>query len=295
MRGILIIFMLRFFSWLPLWLSHAIGTGIGLCLYYTPARSRHITLTNLKLCFPEWNQHKRFAIARKSLIEAARSVTESGAIWCWKPSHIQKLVREVSGEEIYQSALKKAKGIIVLTPHLGAWEVIGLHLTLTYPNQGLTILYRPPHIPELDRLILHARERTGAKLVPTTISGVKALYHALAEKQSIGILPDQDPGNSGGVFAPFFGVSANTMALVSKLARKSGAAVIYIYVERLPRGKGFHLHFHSATDAIYDNDVVLSATAINQGIEECVRELPDQYQWSYRRFKTRPEGEAGLY
>lgn len=295
MRGTIIILILKVFSWLPLWLSHTIGAGIGLCLYYFPNRLRQITLTNLKLCFPEWSQHKQLAIARKSLMEAAKSVTESGALWYWKPPRIRKLVQKVSGEEIYQTAQKKGKGIIVLTPHLGAWEIIGLHLTLTYPDHALTILYRPPHIPELDQLILHGRERTGAKLVPTTASGVKALYHALAEKQNIGILPDQDPGNSGGVFAPFFGVPANTMVLVSRLARKSGAPVIYIYAERLPLGKGFHLHFQDATDVANDNEVVRSATAINQGIEKCVREHLEQYQWSYKRFKTRPEGEGSLY
>lgn len=295
MRGKLIILILNVFSWFPLWLSHAIGTGIGLCLYYTPNRLRQITLTNLKLCFPEWNQNKRFAIARKSLIETGKSVAESGALWHWKPPCIQKLVQGVSGEEIYQTALKKGRGIIVLTPHLGAWELIGFHLTQTYPNQALTILYRPPHIPELDQLLLHARERTGANLVPTTASGVKALYHALAEKQTIGILPDQDPGNSGGVFAPFFGVTANTMSLVSRLAQKSGAPIIYIYAERLPWGKGFHIHFHDATNAVNDSDTMRSATAINQGIEKCVREHPEQYQWSYRRFKTRPTGEASVY
>ncbi len=295
MQGKLTLFLIQFFSWLPLQLFHAIGAGIGRCLYLIPNSLRNITLTNLKLCFPEWGEQQRKRIAYKSLIETGKSATEIGALWHWKPSRIAKLVRGVSGEEIVQAAQEKGKGIIFLTPHLGAWEIAGLHLALTYPDHKLTVLYRPQRYKPLDNFILQARERAGARLVPTATRGVKALYHALADKQNIGILPDQDPGDNGGIFAPFFGVSANTMALVSKLAQKSGAPVIYIYAERLPKGKGYYIHFHDAPDAVNDSDTEQSTTVINQGIEHCVRELPEQYQWSYRRFKTRPEGETGFY
>ena len=295
MQGNLTLFLIRFFSWLPLWLSHAIGAGIGRCLYLIPNSLRDITVINLKLCFPEWGSQQRRKITYKSLIETGKSATEIGTLWHWKPSRIAKLVQGVSGEEIVQTAQKKDRGIIFLTPHLGAWEIAGLHLALTYPDHKLTVLYRPQRYKPLDNFILQARERAGARLVPTAARGVKALHHALADKQNIGILPDQDPGNNGGIFAPFFGVSANTMALVSRLAQKSGAPVIYIYAERLPKGKGYHIHFHDASDTVNDSDTVQSATAINQGIEYCVREHPEQYQWNYRRFKTRPAGEAGFY
>lgn len=295
MREQLIIFFLRIFSWLPLRLAHAIGVGIGCCLYFIPNRLRQITLINLQLCFPEWDESKRKKIAYKSLIETGKSVTETGALWHWKPSRIQQLIRKVSGEQIYQEAVEKGKGIIILTPHLGTWELTSLFLTMTYTNQTLTALYRPQQAEALNTLMLNARQRTGTYLVPTSSRGVKALYHALTDKQRIGILPDQDPGDNGGVFAPFFGISANTMVLVSRLAYKSSAPVIYIYAERLPKGGGYHLHFHGTTDAVHDNDIVNSTTAINAGIEECVRELPEQYQWSYRRFKTRPKDETGFY
>ncbi len=247
MQGKLTLFLIRFFSWLPLWLSHAIGAGIGRCLYLIPSSLRDITVINLKLCFPEWGDQQRRRITYKSLIETGKSATEIGALWHWKPSRIAKLVQGVSGEEIVQAAQQKGRGIIFLTPHLGATK------------------------------------------------GVKALCHALADKQNIGILPDQDPGNNGGIFAPFFGVTANTMALVSRLAKKTGAPVIYIYAERLPKGRGYRIYFHDASDAVYDSDTIQSATAINQGIEYCVREHPEQYQWSYKRFKTRPAGETDFY
>jgi KDO2-lipid IV(A) lauroyltransferase len=295
MRGQLIILFLWVFSWLPLRLSHAIGAGIGCCMYFIPSRLSQVTSINLQRCFPEWNKSQRKHIALKSLIETGKSAIEIGALWRWQPSRIQSLIKEVSGEQIYQKAVERKKGVIILTPHLGAWELTSLFLTMMKTDQSLTALYRPQQSQALDTFILNARQRTGAHLVPTSARGVKALYHALKDKQRIGILPDQDPGNNGGVFAPFFGISANTMALVSRLAHKSGAPVIYIYAERLPKGKGYHLHFQDTSDTVYDSHIVTSATAINEGVEKCVREHPEQYQWSYRRFKTRPKNEAGFY
>jgi KDO2-lipid IV(A) lauroyltransferase len=109
------------------------------------------------------------------------------------------------------------------------------------------------------------------------------------------MLPDQDPGQGGGVFAPFFGISANSMVLLGRLARKTGAAVFFGYCERLPGTRGYRFHFLPAPAGIDDPDPQVAAAAMNRGVEACVRALPDQYQWSYRRFRNRPPGEAGIY
>jgi len=135
----------------------------------------------------------------------------------------------------------------------------------------------------------------GATLVPTDASGVRALYKAVAKNQMIGILPDQDPGDEGGVFAPFFGVPANTMTLLPRLMQKTGAAVIFSYAERLPRGQGFHVHFLPAPADARTDELQQAAAALNLGVENCVRQSPAQYQWSYKRFKTRPPGETRFY
>ena len=135
----------------------------------------------------------------------------------------------------------------------------------------------------------------GAKLVPTDASGVRALFQAAARNEMIGILPDQDPGAQGGVFAPFFGLQTNTMTLLPRLMQKTGATVIISYAQRLPRGQGFHLHFVPLPAVSDPDDIQAIATALNQGVEECIRQSPAQYQWSYKRFKTRPAGEVGFY
>jgi KDO2-lipid IV(A) lauroyltransferase len=159
----------------------------------------------------------------------------------------------------------------------------------------MTSLYRPPRQAYLGKLIRQGRERAGASLVPTDAGGVRALYKALGRGELIAILPDQDPDRAAGVFAPFFGVQANTMTLLSRLASKSDATVLMAYAERLANGEGYHLHFENTEDALADTDTLLATTQLNHAVEQCALQHPAQYQWAYKRFKTRPEGEGRFY
>jgi KDO2-lipid IV(A) lauroyltransferase len=168
----------------------------------------------------------------------------------------------------------------------------GLYIARRFP---VTTLYRPPRVRELDAFIRAARERTGATLVPTDAGGVRALYRALAQGEVVAVLPDQDPGRGGGVFAPFFGQPAWTMALLSRLATRSGAPVFFGFARRLPRGDGYRLEFLPALAATTSVELTESAAAVNAAVEVCVRRVPAQYQWSYKRFKTRPPGEPRWY
>jgi KDO2-lipid IV(A) lauroyltransferase len=201
-------------------------------------------------------------------------------------------VREVRGWEQVEAAQAAGRGVIFLSPHLGAWELGSLYMARHYP---VTALYRPLRVPGLDALVRAARERTGATLMPTDASGVRSLYRALERGETVGILPDQEPGSGGGIFAPFFGHPANTMVLVSRLASRSGAVVLFCVPERLPRGRGFRLNFTPAPAAVSAADLNRSVAAMNAGVEAWVRRLPAQYLWSYKRFKSRPEGEPRWY
>ena len=109
------------------------------------------------------------------------------------------------------------------------------------------------------------------------------------------MLPDQDPGREGSVFAPFYGIQASTMTLLPKLLLKTGASLIFGYAERLPRGNGYHIHFLPADNTLWTQDLIQTATQLNHSVETCVRQLPTQYQWAYKRFKTRPDGEPRIY
>lgn len=287
-----VITIVKVFAFLPLPLSHALGAALGWLIWRLPTRVRTTTRTNIRLCFPHLSTSAQQRLGRQSVMETGKTFTEMGALWCWPPQRIKPLVTAVENQSVLHEAMQKQRGVILLCPHIGAWEMVNLYCHQQYP---MTALYRPPRMQGLNDFILQARQRTGARLVPTSASGVRRLYQALAKKELIGILPDQDPGQGAGSYAPFFNIPANTMTLVSRLLAKTGATLIYAYAERLPRGQGYRMHFHPATDAIYDPDVGTSLTAMNQGVERCVREVPQQYQWSYKRFKSRPKGSKKIY
>ncbi len=292
MKALLVTALLHLLSALPLRLAQGVGAGLGRLLGWLPGDMRRITRINLEHCLPDLPARERERLARASLVEAGRAFAELGAMWLWRPERLLALVREVRGWELLEAAMAAGRGIIVLSPHLGAWELGSLYGA---PRHPLTALYRPLRVRALDDLVRTARERTGARLMPTDGSGVRALYKALERGEMVGILPDQDPGRGAGVFAPFFGHPAKTMVLVSRLASRSGAAVLICVPERLPRGRGFRLHFTPAPAEVSAADLNRSVAAMNAGVEAWVRRLPAQYLWSYKRFKSRPEGEPRWY
>lgn len=292
MRATLIKLLLRLFAGLPLRMAHAVGAIIGTWFVFMPNKLRSITRTNIALCFATMGEQERTRLLHRSLIETGKTMTEIGALWLWPRDRMLALVSRVSGEHLVKEALTQGKGVILVAPHLGSWETVGLYCSAHYP---ITSLYRPPRMSALDSMMRAARQRLGATLVPTDAGGIRALYRALEKGEVVGILPDQEPSAGTGVFAPLFGVPAYTMVLVARLALKTKAPVIFAYAERLPLSSGYHLHFLRAPPALHEGSVEDSTRAMNAMVEECVRALPDQYQWSYKRFRSRPAGEKRFY
>ena len=284
--------ILRLLSHFPLFMIHAIGALIGRCLVLFPNKRRSSTYTNLTACFPGMPIPLRHRLARQSLIETGKTTVETGALWLWRRERVLAKVKQVTGEETLQQALAAGKGVILAFPHLGSWEMVNIYCSARY---RVTCLYRPPPMVDMEDFVRLARQRLGARLVPTDRKGVRSLYDTLARGELVGILPDQDPSVGKGEFANFFGVQANTMTLLSRLANKTGAAVVFAYAERLPRGAGYHMHFLPAPSAIGGNDTAWSTTAVNHMVETCIGRLPEQYLWCYKRFRTRPAGEKGFY
>lgn len=283
--------LLRMIAALPLAVLHALGATAGLLLWWLPTRQRRVALTNLALCLPQVTEDRRRAIARASLVHFGRAMLESPRLWLGPARAVRRLAREVHGLEQVHAALRAGRGVILVTPHLGAWEMAGLYCSLVHP---LTSLYKPQKGPA-DPVIKAGRERFGARLVPSDGGGVRALMRALKKGEMAGVLPDQDPPRGSGVYAPFFGIPAHTPNLVSRLAERTGAPVIYTYAERLRWARGYRLHFLSAPPEIDNADRERAAAALNEGVAECVRRLPEQYWWSYERFRRRPPGEARPY
>lgn len=284
---------LRGCAWLPLPLLHAAGYGAGVLLWLIPNNQRRIAAVNLKVCLPELSAPARRRLLRRCLIETSKAVLEMGPLWLWNGRRTLRLVHGVENEAAWHQALQERRGAIAITPHLGSWEMAGLYLSSRTP---LTILYRPSRLGDaVDRLICQGRGRLGARLVPTTSQGVRRLLRALNSGTALGILPDQDPGPNGGVYAPFFGQPANTMVLLSRLASKHCTPVFLLYAERLRRGRGYRLHFERLPDKVSQAASPEAAAALNQAIEQAIRRCPEQYLWSYKRFKRPPPDRPSLY
>jgi KDO2-lipid IV(A) lauroyltransferase len=275
----------------PLPLLHALGWALGNLLWLTPNEYRRITLRHLELCLPERSPRERERLARRSLIESAKAVCEAPALWFGAERRLRRWLHDPAALEALRGVCQSGRGTIVLTPHLGAWELASFFVAQAGP---LTVLYKPQK-GAAEAVIRRGRSRLPQiHPVPTTGRGVKALLGALRKSQAVGILPDHDPPEeSGSRYAPLFGIPAHTMDLVSRLAAKSGAPVWFVVVERLSWGRGFRFHLRRAPAGI--DDAQHGPEALNAGVEACIRLLPEQYWWSYRRFRRRPPGSGDLY
>lgn len=294
MRDTLVLLALRLLAALPLPVAQGLGWCVGSLAALIPNRERKNAEVNVALCFPQMPPGERRRFVRRALIENARTLVESPRAWLREPDRLLAKVDPQDGERQIRERLALGKGLIFAAPHLGNWEM-GVHfLTRTTPT---TVLYRPPRQRVLESVMVRGRGRDRARVVPTDASGIRALYQALARGEAIAVLPDQQPKEEGSaaVFAPFFGEEALTMTLLPRLARKTGAAVLYVFVERLPWGRGFRMHWLPAPDDIAHADSRVAATALNLGVERCVAICPTQYQWTYRRFKKRPGGLPNPY
>lgn len=265
---------------------------MGYCSWYLNSRSAKVTRRNLELCYPGMDEAERLKLARKSMVETGKTFAEMGKAWLASPKDTLGYIKGVEEELNVNAALAKGKGVITIVPHLGNWEILNLYAAKRFP---LHVLYQPPKLKELEDYIRQARTRIGTKVYPTDRRGVSAMFQALRDGEVVGILPDQEPPPSAGVFAPFFGVDALTVTLISKLAKKTGAKVICAYAKRLPKGKGFQVVIKRADQEIYSENLQQSVAALNRTIENCVADAIDQYQWEYKRFKTGWNGKTGFY
>ncbi|MEO7063800.1 MAG: lipid A biosynthesis acyltransferase [Dokdonella sp.] len=281
--------LLRIAGRLPLPLLHALGAAGGRLAWRWQGRGRRITEINLALVLTQKSAQTRHSIGREASAESGKAVAEIAKIWGNCPETALALIREVRGRELFDAALARGKGLIVAAPHLGCWELLNYWLAAQTP---LAILYRAPRRAGIEPLLRKARGALPVEQVRAEGSGVRTLYKRLAAGGVVGILPDQKPREGTGSVAPFFGVPTSTMVLLPRLAERTGACVLFSFIERLPQGAGYRLHFLPATDAIADPDPEIACAALNRGIEDCVRLAFTQYQWQYKRFSPPPGSAA---
>jgi len=283
--------VLQLLAFLPLPLNHALGGALGWLAWLLPTRMARIARINIELCFPEQSRGWRRSVVRRSLMEMGKALTEAPWLWRANPDRLRSLGAYPA---VCDPAGRRPEGqaLFLITPHLGSWEFGGLH-TATYGP--MTTLYSPLPIPAIDRWIRDARASTGAQLAPATREGLRQLRAARDRGEMIGMLPDQSPRRATGAFAPFFGHPALTMTLLPRLLRGRDDRVVFVFAERLPRGRGFRYHELEAGPEIADPDPRRAAAEINRLVEALVRQCPEQYNWVYKRFRPAPSGAPDPY
>lgn len=276
---------------LPLSWARALGRITAALYWPFGGRSRRITERNIQLAFPELSAAEQLALARRSIAATAELVMEMGHVWLKDWRYVQSLMLEVQGAELIEQAQREGRGVIVLAPHLGNWEMIGLHLGLLGPAVSL---YEPPALAALGPMIERARQRSGATLVPTDARGLATLLRSVKRGNISGILPDQAPPDvNSGENSSFMGTDCFTGTLSSNMIRRTGALAVFGFAQRVQGG--FILRYLPCDEEIYDEDTQVSLSALNAGVENCLRFCEEQYQWEYKRFRVRPRQGPGVY
>ena len=272
-------FFLSFCSYLPLKLNHYLGAFIGQLLYLFDTDSKKITLQNIAICFSELSNNEQRLLVKKSLIETGKNLTESSLIWNQSFAKNAEYIQNIHGENY----LDKNENTILLVPHLGCWEITGRVIA---NNRSITFLFKPLKKQQQNQYLFERRNQGNLTMASADQSGVLKLQRALKRGELVGMLPDQDPGQEGGVMAPFFKNPVNTMTLLVRLAKKHNAQVLMCWANRLKRGRGFDLNFEPLDLTSNGDDLLEQVTLMNEAIEELIRRFPEQYMWSYRRFKS---------
>lgn len=269
--------LLSLFRILPLSTTHCLGAALGHVLYLCSLRTRKRIHNNLKKSGLAKDETHFNQLKRANIQALGKSMLETFAIWQKDEATLQNLVKKVHGWEIVETALAEKKGIIFLTPHLGCFEIASIFYGARHP---VTVLFRPPKLSFFNKIISKGRQRKGVTLAEANAGGVRKLMQALKRGEAIGILPDQVPKAGEGEWADFFGEPAYTMTLASKLANKTKATVIMAFSERLEDSTGFIIHLKKV-------DSIETATLLNQAVEAQIAQKPEQYLWSYNRYKKR--------
>jgi Kdo2-lipid IVA lauroyltransferase/acyltransferase len=230
--------------------------------------------------------------ARAAVAEAGRLLMELPYLWMRAPSTPKHLALTLSGTELVEAAHREGRGVVLLTPHMGCFEVAAQAYAERYGERHpITVLYRPARKPWLRDIVDTSRTRPGLAAAPATLAGVRQMMRALRRGEAVGLLPDQVPPDGMGVWAPFFGRPAYTMTLAARLVQQTGAALLLAWGERLPRGAGYAVRFVSF-EATLPDDPAEAAAVINRAMERLIMQCPHQYLWGYDRYKT-PRSAGG--
>ena len=262
----------------PLTLLQVIGVCAGWIAWILPSRYKERAWVNLRQAFPDAKR----GMLRSAMLSNGQLMFEMPFWWTRRNQTFLNTKLHCDNWEQFRLALAKGKGVILISPHAGCFELLGPVYSSHFPS---TVLFRPPRKVWLQDWIIEMRSRPHLKMAPANQLGVRALVKTLMRGNTIGILPDQVPPDGEGVLAPFFGRPAYTMTLVQRLQKLTGATIFVLAAKRNGIGKGYTLEYKELVEPLPD-DIEAAAGAVNAEMEEMIRKMPEQYLWGYHRYKA---------
>ena len=271
-------FLMRLAARIPLRIAHALGSILGWAIYaLSPAYRRHLR-ENMALA-----GYRDARMRRATIAESGKMLAELPALWFRPHAEVVALVRGLDGVEEAWAARERGEPLLFLAPHLGCFEITSQYTATRVP---LTVLFRPPKSGWLEPLMREGRERPNIRMLRADYPGLRRLVAALRRGEAIGFLPDQVPGEGEGEWVEFFGKPAYTMTLAARLVERPRQSCFLAYARRLPRGEGYVFSMRRLPPALPGEG---AARRVNRALEALIRECPEQYLWSYNRYKT-PKG-----
>ena len=284
--GVFILWLIHF---LPFRVIVWIGNGLGIFLYELVKERRQVATINLQLCFPDMSEEQRTRLVREHFKMFGRGLIERSILWWASAERISSLIR-VEGVEHFDAI--KHKPSILLTPHFVGMDVGGQWIA---QHTDTVCMYANQKNIYLTELLLKKRARFRTQRLYSRQQGLRPILKGMRDGMPFIYPPDQDQGVRDGAFIPFFGVPTATMTSVPRLAQMTGAKVVPSITRVLPGAAGYVLTFYPAWENYPSGDDVADTRRMNEFIEQRVLEMPEQYFWLHKRFKTRPEGEASFY
>jgi lipid A biosynthesis lauroyl/palmitoleoyl acyltransferase len=276
-------------SWMPSRVLWVLGSGLGSFVSRVPFPNRRFAERNIELCFPEMGKQDRQHLVKQHFRLTAFAILGLSVAW-FAPRWRLKRFITVRDKHHIDDAFARGKNVILLAPHFIGLDMGGIRLSM---GMKYVSMYRKARDPLLEYLF-QRRRRFGAVVVERMAS-LRPIIRYIRESRPFYYLPDQDMGERASVFVPFFGIPAATVTTLSRIAATTNATVIPCVTRILPHGRGYEVVLHPPFENFPTDDAVADARYMNERIEQWVREMPEQYMWSYRRFKTRPNNGPSFY
>jgi len=275
--------LLKFIAIFPLSFLQKIATLAAYILFHTNSSIKRISTINLQLAYPELEQTALQERIRLSIQSQCLTYIEFVKCWGMPPQYSLDLLKNIHGADLLEKALANKKGVIVVIPHFGCWELLNAWLNIyTQPM----IMYKPSKTKGMNRYILDARQKFNATLVPTDKVGIRQIFKHLKQGGLTVVLPDHLPKPSGGIYSQFFQQNTLSATLVSKMAAQTQCNVIGLSCIRNSELSSFDVHCTELPQTILSKDLQQSVDSLNLTMQEMVNLAPEQYIWSYKRFRN---------